>query len=83
MARNCPQRTGQRQNYTSWTNACTTEVVDNRDDLLEVGTKALVSTQGIKVNNVQLGSDMMIQALESMAKEQREEFFDRMLQKNF
>jgi len=67
MSWNCPQRTGQKQSYTPQTNACTMEVVDDRDDVSEAGTKASTSTQKTKVNNVQLGPDMMIRALESMA----------------
>src|SRR6266699_4918800 len=82
MSRNCPQG-GQKQMFTPRTNARTTEVVDDRDDVSEAGTEASTSTTHIKVNNTQLGPEMIIQALENMAPEQKEEFFDKMLQKDF
>jgi len=57
--------------------------VDDRDDVSEAGTEASMSTTHTKVNNAQLGPEMMIQALENMAPEQKEEFFDKMMQKDF
>jgi len=57
--------------------------VDDRDDVSEIGTDASTSTFRTKINNIQLSPDMMIQALEGMGQEQREEFFDKMLQKDF
>ncbi|HYT45730.1 MAG TPA: hypothetical protein VEP90_25620, partial [Methylomirabilota bacterium] len=61
----------------------TTEVVNDRNDVSEVGTDASTSTSRTKVNNIQLGPDMMIRALKGMGQEQREEFFNKMLQKDF
>src|SRR6266576_79834 len=60
MSRNCPQRTGQRQNFAPRTNARITEVVDDRDNVSEAGTEISTSTSCTKVNNIQLGLDMMI-----------------------
>ncbi|HYT43324.1 MAG TPA: hypothetical protein VEP90_13385 [Methylomirabilota bacterium] len=57
--------------------------MDDRDDVSEIGTDASTSTFRTKINNIQLSPDMMIQALEGMGQEQREEFFDKMLQKDF
>jgi len=57
--------------------------VDDRDDVSEVETDASTFTSQTKVNNIQLSPDMMIQALEGMGQEQREEFFDKILQKDF
>ena len=82
MSRNCPQG-GQKQTFTPRANARTTEVVDDRDDVSEVGTEASTSTTRTKVNNTQLEPEMMIRALENMAPEKKEEFFDRMMQKDF
>ena len=59
------------------------EVVDNRDDVSEIGTDASTSTTHTKVNNTQLEPEMMIWALENMAPEKKEEFFNKMMQKDF
>jgi len=59
------------------------EVVDDRNDASEARTEALTSSTHTKVNNTQLGPEMMIRALENMALEQKEEFFDKMMQKDF
>src|SRR6266566_1395110 len=83
MSRSCPQGTGQKQTFTPRTNACTTEVVDDRDDVSEARTEASMSTTCTKVNNTQLGPEMIIWVLENMAPEQKEEFFDKMMQKDF
>src|SRR6266566_7101382 len=82
MSRNCPQG-GQKQINTPRTNARTTEVVDDRDDVSEVGMEASTSTTRTKVNNTQLEPEMMIRALENMALEKKEEFFNKMMQKDF
>ncbi len=82
MSRNCPQG-GQKQTFTPRTNARTTEVVDDRDDVSETGTEASTSTTRTKDNNAQLEPEMMIRALENMAPEKKEEFFDKMMQKDF
>jgi len=47
------------------------EVVDDRDDVSEIGTEASTSTARTKVNNMQLEPEMMIQALENMAPEKK------------
>ncbi len=83
MSRNCPQGGGQKQTFTLQTNARATEVVDDRDNVSEARTEASTSTTRTKVNNTQLGPEMMIRALENMAPEQKEEFFDKMMQKDF
>jgi len=57
--------------------------VDDRDDVSEVGTEASTSTNRTKVNNTQLEPEMMIRALENMTMEKKEEFFDKMMQKDF
>ncbi len=57
--------------------------MDDRDDVSEAGTEASASTTRTKVNNTQLEPEMMIRALENMAPEKKEEFFDRMMQKDF
>ena len=82
MSRNCPQG-GQKQTFTPRTNARTTEVVDDRDDVSEVRTETSMSTTHTKINNTQLEPEMMIRALESMAPEKKEEFFDKIMQKDF
>ena len=82
MSRNCPQG-GQKQTFTPRTNARTTEVVDNRYDVSEIGTETSMSTTRTKVNSTQLEPEMMIWALENMAPEKKEEFFDKMMQKDF
>src|SRR6266576_1797158 len=83
MSRNCPQGGGQKQTFAPRTNARATEVVDNRDDVSKAGTEASTSTTRTKVNNTQLEPEMMIRALENMAPEKKEEFFDRMMKKDF
>ena len=83
MSRNCPQGSGRKQTSPPRSNARTTEVVDDRDDVSEVGTEASTSIIRTKVNSAQLEPEMIIQALESMAPKQKEEFFDKMLQKDF
>ena len=57
--------------------------MDDRDDVSEIGTETSTSTARTKVNNMQLKPEMMIQALENMAPEKKEEFFDKMMQKDF
>ena len=61
----------------------TTEVVDDRDDVSENGTEVSTFTAWTKVNNTQLEPEMMIRALENMTPEKKEEFFDKMMQKDF
>jgi len=41
------------------------------------------STTRTKVNNTQLEPEMMIWALENMALEKKEEFFNKIMQKDF
>ena len=86
-SRNCPQERTPNQQYRPKTSARVTEVVDDRDDASEIGsdtstsTLRSTSTQSTKVNNVRMGPEMLIRALEGYSKEQRDEFLDQVLLK--
>ena len=79
MSRDCPKKGQNPQtNHATTkktTKSHTTEVVNDRDDISEAGT------DDTKVNTTKLMLEAVVQALENLSKEQRDEVLDRILLK--
>ena len=87
MSNACPNK---QNNYPPKTRV--NEIVDDRDDKSEIGserssTRSTTSTRSIssgrstRVNNVKMGSDEVIRALEGLTKEERGDVLDQILLK--
>jgi hypothetical protein len=80
MSNVCPSK---QNNYPPKTRV--NEIVDNRDDKSEVGSEQSntlsTNTRSTRVNNVKMGSDEVIRALEGLTKEERGDVLDQILLK--
>ena len=89
MSRTCPKRqdgqttrTTANQAKVETTKSRTTEIVDDRDDISEIGSDGTAtSVRTIKVNAAKLMPNDVVKALEGLTEEQRGEVLDQILLK--
>ena len=89
MSRTCPKRqdgqttrTTANQAKVETTKSRTTEIVDDRDDISEIGSDGTAtSVRTIKVNAAKLMPNDVVKALEGLTEEQHGEVLDQILLK--
>ena len=84
MSKDCPkkQNTQVNQAKTQKKQTRAMEIIDDRDDVSEVGSEdTAVSGRNPALNVAKMVPDTVVNALEAMTKEQRDEVLDRILMK--
>jgi hypothetical protein len=84
LSKDCPKRDARanQANAREKPNKRIAEIVDDRDDVSEIGSDiTAVSARSTKVNAARMMLDAVMKALESLTKEERDDVLDQVLLK--